>query len=100
MSGRWKGALRSSEAVSWLRVKTCFHFLDDRAEDAVDLKILWRVNRRDACGLQSPHVGGRNYAPDNERHVFEAGGAQKLQHLFRERDMRARQDRQADAMDA
>src|SRR3984957_18033385 len=93
------GALPSS-AVPWLRVKTRFDFLDDRAEDAVDLEVFGRVNRRDACGLQSRYVRGRNDAPDNERHVFEAGRAQKLQHLFRECDVRARQDRQADAMDA
>src|ERR1700733_257621 len=82
------------------RVKTRFNLPDDRVEDAVNLKILWRVNRRDARGLQSPHVGGRNDAADNERHVFEAGRAQEMQHLLSERDMRAGEDRQADAMDA
>src|ERR1700722_11017290 len=39
-----RGPLRSSLGHA-PRVKTCFDFLDDRAEDAVDLKILWRVNR-------------------------------------------------------
>jgi hypothetical protein len=58
-----EGALRSSLADHLPRVKTRFNLPDDCAKDAVDLKILWRVNRRDACGPQSPHVGGRNDAP-------------------------------------
>ena len=57
------------------RVKTGFDFLDDRAEDGVDLEILGRVDRRDAGRLQSRHVRGRNDAADNQRHVFEAGRA-------------------------
>src|SRR6202789_1830803 len=92
--------LRSSLTDHAPCVKTRFDFLDDRAEDAVDLEILWRVDRRDACGLQSAHVGGWNDPADDERHVFKAGPAQEFQHLFGEGDMRARQDRQADAMDA
>jgi hypothetical protein len=44
-------ALRSSLTDHAPRAKTGFDFLDDRAEDGVDLEILRRVNRRDAGGL-------------------------------------------------
>jgi hypothetical protein len=72
---------------------------DDVAHDLRQVEVLGRVDRRDAGGLQRLDVGVGDDPADDDRRV-DAGLAQRLDDARDELAVRARQDRQADDVDA
>ena len=62
-------------------------------------KSFGREDRRDAGGLHLAGVGVGDDAADDQRHVADAGLRHGLLHVRHELHVRAREDRQADAVD-
>ena len=77
-----------------------FDDVDDLAHDAAEVVVLRRVDARDAHRLQPLGILRRDDAADDHRHVAEPAGAQPLQHLPHQGDVRAGEDGEADDMHA
>src|SRR5690348_10525222 len=74
------------------------HDGDDVAHDLREVEILRRVDACDSGLDQQLGVGRRDDAADHDRHVADAGPGEAVEHVAHQRDMAARQDRQADDM--
>src|SRR4029079_2922233 len=68
--------------------------------DAVQIEILGRIDLGDAQLLEHQHILGRDDAAGDDRHMAEPRGAHAVHHLAHQGHMRARQDREADDMNA
>ena len=73
--------------------------VDDTADDLGDAVVLGREHRGHALLDQPARVGVGDDAADHDRHVARARLAQQPQHVGHQLEVRAGQDRQADAVD-